>query len=416
MSVALTRPDGVTEVFTSDDGEAAVTLWNLRAETAYSWVGRAEGRLWTGRFETEALPAQVFVGLEEVSGEPTWEHLAIPVACGVPAHVGVMDREGQLAWYQQITAGSELGPVIFTEGLRFTDEQTLVAVVGRRAIREFDMAGEVVFEAFFGDTYDKPVHHDAHREGEWTYVLNASVHEVDGISYIMDGFYVQDRHGTLVAEWSLRDHVIPSGAGLTGGFWASFFGGAVDFSHANGLWVSGEELLISFRALSTVIAVVADPLAPNFGDVLWVMDGDGDGRLGSDLALFSSVTEKVGFQDQHSPTTDEAGRLLLFDNRDAGQGPSRAIRLETEPQAGVAEITDSWDMDRHCLVQGSAYPMSNGHILATCAVDGTVMEFAPGKSEPVWSGRVVCQQEGILPGLLVRAQPVQFGFEGLSGG
>jgi len=409
----VSRPDGEAAVFVADEGSASVTVWNLTERTDYAWVAEVDGWQSTGAFTTGALPGRAAVRLEDVEGEPTWDHLALPVSCGVPAHVGLMSASGDLVWYQEITADSELGSLLFTEGFRFTEEHTMLVVVGRQAIREFDLTGEVVFEAFLGGAYDTPIHHDVHRAGEWTYVLNASVQEEEGVAYIMDGLYVHDRSGDIVANWSLGDHVVPSGPGLQGGFWASFFGSSVDFSHANGVWLSGDELVLSFRALSTVIGIAGDPLDPDFGAIRWVLDGDGDQRLGSDLALSSSVTSKVGFQDQHSPSTVEAGSLVLFDNRAAGEGPSRAIRLSMDPGAGTAEITDAWDLDSHCAVQGSAYELPNGHVVATCAVNGTVVEFAPGKTEPVWSGRVVCQQDGILPGLLVRAQPVDLSGVGL---
>jgi len=409
VSVAVSRPDGAVEVFASPKGERVVTVWGLVAESSYTYVAVANGQSWRGHFDTPALPAGVSVGLEDVSGVPTWEHLALPVSCGLPAHVGVIDRRGQLVWYQEIVEGANLGQTPFPEGLRFTARQTMLVVVGRQALREFDMAGRVVFEAFLGSTYDNPIHHDVHRDGDWTYVLNASVHEADGISYVMDGIYVHGPDGDIVQAWSLADHVVPSGDGLPGAYWASFFGGSVDYSHGNGLWTSDGMLLVSFRALSAVMGLVADPLSPDFGEVLWVLDGDGDGRLGDDLTLSSSVTAEVNFQDQHSPSVGEDGRLALFDNRRVGEGPSRAIQLDLDPEAGAAEIVESWDMNRHCAVQGSAYALPNGHVLATCAVSGTVMEFASEMAEPVWSGRVVCQKDGILPGLVVRAQPVQFG-------
>jgi hypothetical protein len=408
-SVAVSRPDGTVAVFEAAEGERVVTVWGLVAESSYPYVAVAKGRSWRGQFETPALPSGVSIGLEEVSGVPSWEHLALPVACGLPAHVGVINRQGQLVWYQEIAAGANLGQTPFAEGFRFTSEQTLLVVVGRQALREFDRAGRVVFEAYLGSDYDNPIHHDVHRDGEWTYVLNASVQEAGGQSYVMDGIYVHGPDGNIVQEWFLADHAVPSGEGLPGAYWASFFGGSVDFSHGNGLWTSEGTLLVSFRALSVVMGIVADPMSTEFGEVLWVMDGDGDGRLGSDLVLTSSVTSLVGFQDQHSPSIGADGRLSLFDNRKVEEGPSRAIQLNMDIASGAAEIVESWDMGRHCAVQGSAYALPNGHVLATCAVSGTVMEFVSGQAEPVWTGRVACQKDGILPGLVVRAQPVQFG-------
>ena len=146
LRVAVSRPDGEAAVFVADEGSASVTVWNLTERTDYAWVAEVDGWQSTGAFTTGALPGRAAVRLEDVEGEPTWDHLALPVSCGVPAHVGLMSASGDLVWYQEITADSELGSLLFTEGFRFTEEHTMLVVVGRQAIREFDLTGEVVFE------------------------------------------------------------------------------------------------------------------------------------------------------------------------------------------------------------------------------------------------------------------------------
>ena len=407
-TVTLTRPDGSERSYQATGD--LVTVWDLVAETEYRWRTTTGDGDFEGSFTTPELSAGVSVAFEDEQGEPTWDHIGFALSCGRPAHVGVMSASGDLVWYQQVVEGSDLGQSTSAEGLRFTDEPSVLVVIGRVGMREFDLTGRVRLEGFYEEQYAKPVHHDVHRDGEWTYVLNADSYEVDGTTYVMDGLYVHDGAGDIVAEWSLRDHYTPSGLGMPGPFWGGYFGDAEDFSHANGIWSRGDELILSFRALSTVIGISGNPLAADFGDVRWVMDGDGDGRLGSDFTLSSAVTQKVGFQDQHGPNIDPEGRLVLFDNRQFDEAPSRALRLDFDPQAGAAEITDAWEMDGHCPVQGSAYPLASGNILATCAGNGRVVEFAPGQEEPVWSATIACQKDGLFGGLLIRAQPVNFGF------
>ncbi len=406
VSVTITRPDGTVQTFTST--EPVVTLWDLIAETDYPWVAEAGGASWSGTLTTGELSTNVAVGFVDEIGEPSWDHIAFPLSCGRPAHVGVMDRDGNLVWYQKIIAQSDLGESQSAEGFRFTDDQTFLFLVGRTALREFDMTGRLLMEGVVGGRFDRPVHHDVHREGDWTYLLNAGTYDVDGTTYIMDGLYVLDRDGEIVADWALRDHVEPTGDGLPGMFWGAFFNDAEDFSHGNGIWTTGDDLILSFRGLSSLMAIGGDPLSPDFGQVRWVMDGDGDLRLGSDFTMTSSVTPTVGFQDQHAPNVGADGRLVLFDNRIIGGGPSRAIRLSYDPQQGEADITDAWELNGHCAVQGSAYALPNGNVLATCAVNQTVLEFAPGRPDPVWRATIACLQPGLFGGLLVRVQPVKF--------
>ena len=81
--------------------------------------------------------------------------------------------------------------------------------------------------------------------------------------------------------------------------------------------------------------------------------------------------------------------LYLFDNRAFGV-PSRALRLALDDVAGTATATGDWPLDQHCPIQGGAYALDGGGVLATCATRAEVIAFAEGSTEPAWTMAATC--------------------------
>ncbi|NCG22156.1 MAG: hypothetical protein GWP91_24330, partial [Rhodobacterales bacterium] len=254
-----------------------------------------------------------------------------------------------------------------------------------------------------------PIHHDVIRKSGRTYVLFAEeVLGLDQLKYVLDGVLILDDQGVELGRIRLADHVAPTGGGQLGGFWNAHYPEAVDFTHSNGLFIDDEgNLLWSLRLQNTVLKFAADPDRPDFGELLWSANGDGSGAFGNDFSFANDTTLlEAGFERQHHPNLDDQGRLLLFDNREGLLDPSRVTVWQINEEQSSFTLQEAWELPAHCLFQGSAFPLPNGNVLATCSTTETLYEFAPGVVEPVASLNVPC--DAAAGTLMVRGQPLQF--------
>ena len=226
-------------------------------------------------------------------------------------------------------------------------------------------------------------------------MLNAAVHG----NSVVDGFYVLDDAGAVVAEWDLADHV-EVGVGLLGAFWFSEFPNAGDWSHANSIEPDGDgHVLISLKHLNALLRVVSDPDAPDFGAIDWVLGGS---EVGLD-ADFRWVG-RGDFLDQHHVARLSTGGLSVFDNLSAKR--SRALLLTVDEAAGTVAEDASWELSSRCPIQGSVYELPGGNLLSMCQDDGAVWELRRGSPTPVAKFDVLCRTTTSGAGHLARALPV----------
>lgn len=263
------------------------------------------------------------------------------------------------------------------------EDGTLLAIKSGDVL-ERDLDGQLIYRVSNPEDYTNRVHHDSSRWNGWTYALFAESVDVSGENYEMDGFYVFDLDGNVVNTWHLKDFHMPAEGPTTTLF--------RDYSHGNAVWV-GEDgnALVSFRHLSSVVNVVADPDAPDFGAVNWVLGGDPlDGRLPADIALTAVDGIDASFLRQHNPQILPDGRLSLFDNRMTTAEDSRILVMDLQPQYGLAVIEEAYTLPTHCNFQGAASPLEDGTWVATCAPYRTAFQFDPGGTEPRWSMAADC--------------------------
>lgn len=367
--------------------EHEVVLFGAEADASVAWQAVGPDGSASGRVDTPALPAGVRSVLPVVSGDPT---AVAPVlfryGCGSDDGAMVVDGAGRVRWYETLEAPAT--------SVAFDGDDGWLAILNRGSVYRAGLDGRLRFRT---DSLPDPLHHDASvDDADRTWALTAFVE--GGV--VADGLAVWDPAGDLLATWRLTDHV-PTGPGqLDSLYWRDPFVGIPDWSHGNSITV-GEGLgLLSLRWLDAVVALEADPEAPEFGALRWVLSGTADAQLGSDLLL----PPGEDFVGQHHPTFTHDGRLMLFDNRVAPER-SRVLQLALDHDAGTASIVESWTMDSHCDVQGAAYEQSDGTVVATCAPTASARAFRRGEAEAVWRLDVSC---ALPPHRLVpRFQPVE---------
>jgi hypothetical protein len=372
-------PDAARETV-GVDGQAE--LWGLRAGAATT-IELPGGR-------TEELPAAElpdrFDGLTVAhEGEPLSSPIVVPSPCDGRDLV-VVDPVGHIVGYEPFDApitAHEVGP-----------SGELLAIVARHTLVAIDRRGRRTLD----QTYPDVLHHDLARDDAgFTTMLTASVHTLDGVDVVLDGLLVVDSAGAPVADWSLADHLpVALEPGEPGGYWASEFPDADDLSHGNSVELTDQgELLVSFRWLDAAAFLAADPLASDFGQVrAWFSTDD---PIPSDWSL---AGEDPVFQGQHHVSV-AGDRLTLFDN-----GVDRDARaLQFQLQGDVATLVEDWPIGQVCRVQGAAYPLADGGVLATCPGVGLVREMAAGADVARGSLTLGCDGRGAL---INRAIPIDW--------
>jgi hypothetical protein len=350
----------------SDVREASgvvVTVYGLRpdVDTVLAYPDGTEAMLRTGPLPTtlQGVGTQL-----EGGGIGTWV-LTTGVCNG--RELVVLDGKGRPRWYVEHDRK--------VLGIDVTPQGTVLAMLGGGLLVEYDATGAQIWTA--QNETGKPIHHDLARDAQgYTYTLAATTYEVRGVDYIVDQLLVFDPSGAHVDTWELFDH-LPDVYTPTdnNGYWMVQFPGAIDFTHGNSVEVSPDgSLVVSLRWLDTVVVLEGDPTSPRFGTPRWWLSADGsvppELTDADDLVLTGEA-----FDGQHHASVDADGVLRLFDNRVMPEA-SRALSYRIDGSTAVHDGT--WELPKHCPIQGSAYPLDDGSMLLTCATSRRIERFAPG--------------------------------------
>lgn len=399
VSFAPTQGDIAPRLSQSEalSAEHSLTAYGMVADTEYAWTARPTGHPESkirGTWRTGSLPTNADISFLTTGSSTSPDDLAFLFNCGLNPQAVVADAAGRIVWYQALDKGLP-GKRLNAQALTFTPERTFLATLARGVVREYDLSGHLLLDLQLeeGD-FDRPVHHDLFRRGDYTYVLNAHTGEYgDGDVYVTDGVYVFDRSGVQQALFDLDSVLTPGGGGFPGGYWSETFPlDAIDYSHGNGIFVDEEGMMyLSFYHLDTILKVDGDPTRSSFGSVELVFQGSPLSPFDrSDVVLTSSlgVTTDLTFEAQHCPSFLSDGRFMLFDNERSGS--SRVLTMRLDEAAGTADIDGSYSMNATCAFEGGALEMSNGNLLGTCAPARRFNEFEPGNPTAIRTVSPIC--------------------------
>jgi hypothetical protein len=354
------------------------TLWGLAPDTETRWTAELGDTLVRGAFRTPPAP----VSFEVVTtGHSTVPHVLLNATCDQAVWVMITSTDGTLRWLAS-SADS-------TSGYSWDPPDGVLFAVERATVERMALDGTRLSSGPF----ERPIHHDLAREpgGERLAVINAQVWDwSDGQQYVIDGFYLLDGRGRVVATWDLEPllrGLVPEGP-LFYDFWDDEFPGAGDWTHTNNVtWAPDGDLVLSVRYLDLVVKV-AGPDSPEPGAVRWLLAGSGS-PLPSDLALSSAVPGGLAdFDGQHHATLHDDGTLTLFDNGPPGRR-SRALTFAIDEAARTAVLVQELELPHHCNLIGGTYRMADGGSMVTCADHQRAWEFGPDGVER-WSLEVTC--------------------------
>lgn len=365
--------DGVpTRTFQADAPGTEVELfgWGLKPDTAYTWRIGDEASGLTGTVTTGAPPADLLLADIAVSGTPQgFDAVLEPLRCNNTQYFAMIDGDGDIVWYQQ--------NALYSSGMTGYDwsqaDRSLLVLSGT-TFNEVHVSGPTLLALAQNTDFTGTLHHDTARWGAYTYLL----HEYDHNGADVDGVHVFEGNA-LRGTFHLEDHfTVTPGAGGPGP--------ADDWSHANAVKVDEDgTLVMSIYKFDTVLGIDGDPTSPTFLDILWQVDGSGNGLPGADYTAPAGADE--GFARQHN-TSRNADGLWVFDNAGTGNG-SRAARYALDDASGEVRHVEHWDLGADCPIQGGAVPVGDG-VLATCTSNRAVRQFVAGQASPVFSLDAAC--------------------------
>jgi len=383
----VSGPDrGTFESEASSVRDHDFVLWGMRPDRDHEVTVTVEGSVVaTTGFRSGVLP-DAFEQLSTVTtgSDPIIENLMVPLRCGGVPYMSIIDSEGSPLWYQQM--GDE------NVGL-FNLTPDGIIVLESRAIQEWSLEGELLRVLSQGEHFEHRVHHDAFVYEGLIYVLFAAAYPAGGQEVVLDGLYVFDESGAQVGQWELADHLDITPADLVGlpprQFWAEEFPGAVDYSHANSVFVDESGIYVSTRWLSTVWKLGSFG-TPEFGEVQWRLVGEAGMAVQQDFVLESDVSEVVTFKGQHHATIASDGTLTLFDNRRQPSTSSRVLAYDIDEGEQIAALVEVYELGELCDIQGTTVKTADGDWIAVCSNSGVVSHFRAGAVEPSFTLQTGC--------------------------
>jgi hypothetical protein len=173
-------------------------------------------------------------------------------------------------------------------------------------------------------------------------------------------------------------------------YWENVFGDAIDFSHANSVFVDADgDVLLSLKHLAALAKFRGGPGTPGFGTLLWTAVGEPGSVIAAESDLVVTGQGDATFQSQHDAHLAADGTLLLLDNGLQGD-LARAARYALDEPGGSLALLEAWELGQSCPALGSTRELDDGHVLATCHATASVFEFAPGDPDPVLQARIRC--------------------------
>lgn len=388
--------------------EARIAVFGLRFDRAHrvrvdtldadgATLSSAEVPLRTPRAPFDLPVADV-----AASADAVVDGVLLNFALTTPADLDLMlivDRDGQIVWYEDATSHDPAPDASFWDGYGWDAVRNeVLALVGHRRVLAMGLDGTVTTDHATGEL----VSHDVRRVGDR--LLLPATRPFDGPDgrWLEDGWLEIAPDGTERLHW-LRDLGLSPeadpplrGRPRAGRYWGSWVGDpdAVDWTHVNALDVQQvdgvERVLLSLKNLDQVVR--ADRSA---GALDWRM---GDNGAGGEHSAGDFTWEGPGgwFGGQHGAQLAEDGTLWLFDNGNpearGAEWPARALRLAWDEESARVWTVEDHDLDLVCPYRGSALPLPDHQVLATCGPLAVLRALTP-EDRTTWEASFTCPDD-----------------------
>jgi hypothetical protein len=257
--------------------------------------------------------------------------------------------------------------------VRFTPDQRIIGET-EGLIVEVDVMGTVITS--FPVSYPGccSLNHDVFRHDGNYY---SQFQDIIGGTTVDPTVIINDA-GVEIGRFDPRDHgIVPASA-------------RGDYFHQNTVFVATNgDLLLSWLYRDSVARVNGDLSSPDFGEVLWIMDGNPPDDLNALAPRVTIDWSDVGgddnFDGQHDFKQLPDGRYMLMDNANG-----RVVVFTIDEKALTAHADAVYAAPSTCGAQGTAQMTAGGNVLAAC-YDFELYEYDGATGVRVWEGEVDCR-------------------------
>ena len=332
--------------------EGQNVLWQAYASTSPQEIV-------SGALNTGALPDALAFDVVSGTGEPnnaTW--ITGYMGCDEQLVV-VLDPQRRVVWYERIPG---------LNAHRWTEEHELLSLARHDTVERRGLDGVPTW-TYVESNPNVALHHDVLPWQGWVFALHARLDDTL-TSVITDGVTIIDATGSRHDRWELADWVAPTRTPppfIAAYWWGNFPIGSIDWYHTNGMaMTSRDELIVSARHQSTVVAMRAEPHHAQAGEVLWHVVGSEQSAIPAGMSLEGAEGITASFVGQHYPSLvqDDDDALLIFDN--LGEVTSRALQLDLDRELETATVSAEWSLPTVCETQGSIAHIGGSSFLIAC--------------------------------------------------
>lgn len=335
--------------------EQSISLFNLKEATDYNYriiiSAEYQPEIYESEvfsFSTPSIPVEVTGFYDETNNiiQETSDGYFLFHSMTRPGCLFLVNNRGKLVWYRLTTHA--------VKAARVTEKNTLLTLeddLGSQfgdgnILMETTWGGDTLFFAKTGQGgLDKIMHHDVQLTtyGHFVAITNVMRNGLPG-----DGIIVLDRQGNKMWEWNSFDHL------------------ETDENYrqpwANSIAIDEDgDFIVSFRSLSQVWKISAQT-----GEVIWKLGKNGD--------IYPEDDEGILFQ--HFAHRDKDNNILLFDNGSDDRTSSRIVSFAIDEGSRTASrVINTFLPDEYfSSIMGSALLMSDDHLLAASAVNGSILK------------------------------------------
>jgi hypothetical protein len=322
-----------------------------------------EGSITTGPLDAAYTPLTV-----TDNGGPSYDGYLVTTSLGGVVGPIILDNRGNIVWWY------EEDPTWVPSGARLSKDRQWVIYTNQPQATIVD-EGELVKVSIDGATVERwtvpGCHHDfAEMPDGSIVVLSQDTRELEGTEVVGDRLLQVEADGTQTEVWNIFDDWPEAGlrANIEDDSTNWSHGNAIDYHEDTDSW------FMSFRNFGAIVKVNRSTRG-----VEWVLGG-----ALSDYTISDDPNGQFVKEHQFEVFEDESG-IVVFDDRDAQQGWSRAVEYSLD--SGSNEARQVWEYKTDPLIQsvvlGDVDRLENGNTIVMFSTAGQ-LDVVNDQGQVLW--------------------------------
>lgn len=282
----------------------------------------------------------------------------------------IINDDAEVVWYHFFPKRPD--------GFKWTNNNTLLAILSREDIHEIDLKGETLFRLNQGERgLQKSPHHEINKDvhGNMYMLVFDTMHLSSKLSrkykvanFITDGILVLDDKGNHLWNWKTTDVLMPE------------VDETMDFGHANALDKVDDGFIVSYKNFNQLWKI------SNEGRLQWKFGQDGDFAM-------APGDQFIGQHAAHYAGKD----LVLLDNGADETKITRGMKFELDEDNQSSLLKQDYQLPERLFSfkKGNAIKISDSMMLVNSTLTST-LAVVNNEGEIVW--------EVMLPGQSYRVE------------